>query len=207
VCDHEPRRLSRTLDRYGLDMKGLFVVAVVMTMPIAAGSQLPSRDAWTEADRATIRLDPERFTELPRSLQIELRRRGCSIPQPFGNGPQQNVIRGSFIRAGQVDWAALCSRERRSAILIFRNGNPGAIVELARRADAGFLEEVGANKIGFSRTISVASAEFILQHHEWYGGPVPPSLTHVGINDAFLEKASVVWYWHRGRWLQLTGSD
>src|ERR1700730_2045144 len=57
----------------------------------------------------------------------------------FGNGPRQNVIRGSFIRAGQVDWAALCSRGLTSAILIFRNGNPGAIVQLARRPAADFL--------------------------------------------------------------------
>jgi hypothetical protein len=188
-------------------MKGLFVAGVVMTMPIAAGSQLPSPDVWKEADRATIRLDPRQFTELPRSLQTELRRRGCSIPQPFGNGPRQNVIRGSFIRDGQVDWAALCSRGLTSAILIFQNGNPGPIVELARRADANFIQGIGANQIGFSRAISVASAGFIRQHHGWYGGPVPPPLTHVGINDAFVGKASVVWYWHRGRWLQLTGSD
>jgi hypothetical protein len=73
------------------------------------------------------------------------------------------VIRGSFIRAGQFDWAALCSRERTSAILIFRNGNPGAIMELARRADADFLQGIGANKMGFSRAISVASAGFMRQ--------------------------------------------
>jgi hypothetical protein len=190
-----------------LEMKGVFVAAVVVTMPIAAGLQRQAPDAWKEADRATIRLDPRQFTELPRSLQTELRRRGCSIPQPFGNGSRQNVIRGSFIRAGQVDWAALCSRGLTSVILIFRNGNPGAIVELARRADADFLQDIGANQLGFSRAVSVASAGFIRQHHQWYGGPVPPPLAHVGINDAFVEKASVVWYWHRGKWLQLTGSD
>jgi len=117
------------------------------------------------------------------------------------------VIRGSFIRAGQVDWAALCSRELTSAILVFRNGNPGAVEELARRADADFLQGIGANQIGFSRAISVASAGFIQQHHGWYGGAVPPPLRHVGINDAFVERASVVWYWHRGKWLQLTGSN
>jgi hypothetical protein len=44
--------------------------------------------------RATFQLAPEAFTELPRSLQTELRRRGCSIPQPFTNDRRQNVIRG-----------------------------------------------------------------------------------------------------------------
>lgn len=188
-------------------MKNLSVVAAALTMPVAAILQFPSSEAWTEADRATIRLDPETFTELPRALQIELRRRGCSIPQPFASLSRQNVIHGSFTRSGHVDWAVLCSRDLTSAILVFRDGNPNAVEELGRRPDADFLQGTGPNQIGFSRAISVASAVFIRKHHEWYGGPVPPPLTHAGINDAFVEKASVVWYWHTGKWLQLTGSN
>ena len=30
---------------------------------------------------------------------------------------------------------------------------------------------------------------------------------HDGIDDAFLEKASVTWYWDNGRWMQLQGAD
>jgi len=32
-------------------------------------------------------------------------------------------------------------------------------------------------------------------------------LDHDGINDTFVEHASVVWYWYGRRWLQLTGAD
>jgi hypothetical protein len=31
--------------------------------------------------------------------------------------------------------------------------------------------------------------------------------THAGINDVFVGKASVVWYWHQGKWLELTGAN
>jgi hypothetical protein len=188
-------------------MKAMFVAAAVLMLPLAAGSQLPSENAWAEADRATIRLDPERFTDLPRSIQMELRRRGCSIPQPFTNERLQDVTHGSFIRSGQVDWVALCSRHRTSAIVVFRNGDAAGVEELAPRADRDFLQTIASSQIGFSRAIGIASADFIRQHHEWYGGPAPPPLTHVGINDAFVGKGSVVWYWHRGKWLQLTGSN
>jgi hypothetical protein len=50
-------------------------------------------------------------------------------------------------------------------------------------------------------------ARFISQHHKRYGGPEPPPLDHEGINDAFVEKASGVWYWYRGKWLRLSGAD
>jgi hypothetical protein len=194
--------------RHEANLKNLFVVAAALTMPIAALLQSPSSEAWIEADRATIRLDPETFTELPRTLQIELRHRGCSIPQPFASLSRQNVIHGSFTRSAHVDWAVLCSRELTSAILVFRDGNPNAVEELGRRPDADFLQGTGPNQIGFSRAISVASAAFIHEHHKWYGGPVPPPvITHAGIDDAFVEKASVVWYRHAGKWLQLTGSN
>lgn len=169
--------------------------------------QLPSPEAWAQADRATIRLDPAEFTDIPGSVLLGLQRRGCSVPQPFTVSVHQNAIRGTFYRPGQVDWAVLCSRARTSSILIFSNGGSVATDELARRPDADYLQTIGGNRIGFSRAISVASAAHIRQHHQRYGGTEPPSLTHVGIDDAFIEKGSVVWYWHRGKWLQLTGAN
>jgi len=89
---------------------------------------------------------------------------------------------------------------------VFRHANPAEVEELAPRADADFLQTVAGNEIGFSRAIDVASPAFIRLHHERYGGRVPP-VTHAGINDIFVEKASIVWYWHQGTWLQHTGSN
>jgi hypothetical protein len=49
--------------------------------------------------------------------------------------------------------------------------------------------------------------DFIMRHYRAYGAPEPPPIDHHGIDDAFLEKASVTWYFHQGKWLQLTGAD
>lgn len=46
------------------------------------------------------------FPELPNNLVVELKRRGCTIPQPYR---QANVIRGEFAKPGQTDSAVLCS--------------------------------------------------------------------------------------------------
>jgi len=170
-------------------------------------SQLPPADEWSKADSRTQRLVPSAFQNLPPAVRAELERRGCTIPQTYLNRTPHNVIRGEFSRAGQIDWAALCSHERVSSIVVFRGGDPKDVAEIAVRPDADFLQTVTADQIGFSRAISAASPEYIREHHRRYGGPTPPSLPHAGINDAFVGKGSSVWYWHEGRWLPLTGAD
>jgi hypothetical protein len=186
-------------------MRALPVVLVLMALPSPMQAPVVPQDPWREADRATVRLAPEEFTELPRSLQRELRRRGCSIPQPYTNGGRQNVISGEFTRAGQIDWAALCSRERQSSILVFRTGDPQRAEELAPRADAKFLQRTDAIHIGFSRALTVASTEYIRQHQR--SADETLVITHAGINDIFVDKASVVWYWDQRQWLQLSGAN
>jgi hypothetical protein len=185
-------------------MNRVLVLAVTLGTSVP---QLPPPEAWEKANRATIRLAPKDFSEIPITIRSELVRRGCFIPQPHTNGGRQNVVRGSFIRRGQTDWAVLCSRELTSGILVFRNGDSRMVDELARRPDADYLQTVDHNRIGFSRAISVASAGHILRYYKLHGGRKPPPLTHAGIEDAFVGKASVVRYWHQGKWLELTGAD
>ena len=43
-----------------------------------------------------------------------------------------------------------------------------------------------------------------MRHYDAYGGPKPPPIDHQGIDDAFVEKASVVHYFHRGKVVQVT---
>ena len=186
-------------------MRAIPVVLVLMALPTQTQAPVVPNDPWTEADRATVRLAPEEFTEVPRSLQRELRRRGCSIPQPYTNGGRQNVISGEFTRIGQIDWAVLCSRERQSSILVFRAGDPQQAEELAPRADANFLQRTDAIHIGFSRALAVASTDYIRQHAR--SGDETRVITHAGINDIFVDKASVVWYWDQRQWLQLSGAN
>lgn len=182
-------------------------VALVLTVAACLGMQVPSPQAWSQADAETHRLAPSEFADLPQPLRAELDRRGCTIPQVYMGGRPHNVIRGAFRSAGQLDVAVLCSRARTSAILVFWAGDPHSVSEIAAKPDAGFLQVIEPGRIGFSRAISVASADSIREHHRRYGGAEPPSLTHAGIDDAFVEKASVVWYRHQGKWLQLTGAD
>ena len=69
------------------------------------------------------------------------------------------------------------------------------------------MQGIGGGKIGYSRALSPAGADYILSVYQAYGGPKPPPIDHQGIDDAFLEKASTVHYFHEGKWLRLTGAD
>jgi hypothetical protein len=73
--------------------------------------------------------------------------------------------------------------------------------------DRNFLQGITANEIGFSRGITPVRKDFIMRHYDAYGGLKPPPIDHQGIDDAFIEKASVTWYFQGGKWLRLTGAD
>jgi hypothetical protein len=188
----------------------LVALTALVSLTAAIDLARPSQELikkFNEADFQVTLLAPSAFPELPANIRRELERRGCTIPQVRADEKPQNVIEGEFTRKGQTDWAVLCSVNRVSTILVFRNASDRNPLELAREADIDKLQAVGGNAIAYSRAISRVGQEYILSHHRAYGGPKPPTIDHQGIDDAFVGKASVVHYFHAGRWLKLTGAD
>jgi len=152
------------------------------------------------ADRATRRLPPSAFTQLPSDVRNEAEQRGCSVPQSSYDDDRgkHNVITGRFRDPSVSGWALLCSRERVSAILVCNARQPLRCEELAKSPDRDWLQRLGGNRIGFSRVLTTAR-----------GGEVRDGVTlaHDGVDDYFAGKASVVWYWESGRWRRLLGMD
>lgn len=172
---------------------------------------LGAQDEWARADSLTVRLAPSRFATLPAAVRDNLERRGCRIPQVRESTTEpalHNVVRGAFTGPTRLDWAVLCSVRDTSQILIYHNGASAPADSLARAADRDFLQGIGGGRIGFSRKITVASAAYIREHAAAYRGPDPPPvLDHLGIDDAFVGKVSVIYYFFRGKWLALQGAD
>lgn len=80
------------------------------------------------------------------------------MPQSFTSERPHNVVTGSFARAGQQDWAVLCSRQDSSSVLIFWGGaDAESPTEFPRAADAGYLQGIGEGRIGYSRLLAAAS--------------------------------------------------
>jgi hypothetical protein len=162
---------------------------------------------FEEAAKHIRRLGLEAFPGLPPAIAAVLRARNCTVPQPAGATSPRNVIRGEFFESGQETWAALCSVNGWSTILVFRNGQDAAPHSLARKEDRNYLQSLDKHSVGYSREIRTVGRDFIVGHDNGHPVPKPPRINHHGIDDAFLEKASEVWYFHAGKWYKLPGSD
>ena len=175
-------------------------------IPFAAGLATFAAVVFAQTPQARIvRLSPAAIRSLPANLVKELERRGCTIPQEALTKKPNNVIKGEFAKRGQTDWAALCSLNGVSTILVFWKGsekNPAAIAPMEDRI---YIQGFKKDRFWNSRGIRTVGKDFIRRHHDTYGGPKPPSIDHQGIDDMFVGKASVVWYYYDGQWLKVAG--
>lgn len=191
---------------YKGSMKLLALIFIISVL--AFSLTVNAQDKRQTKDDLLVRLKPAVFSQLPKSVISYLQKRGCSIPQIFGETKPHNVIRGQFAKPNQFDWAVLCSRNRVSSILVFWNGSTKSVAEIARVSDEVYLQTMNnGREVGFARLIGVVGKDYILEHYRAYGGRKPPPIEHQGINDIYVEKASTVRYFYRGRWLQLQGAD
>lgn len=164
--------------------------------------------AYAADAKATFpQLRVEDFPALPSRVAAILQERKCVIPQPQKNGPPRNVIAGEFFHKGQKAWAVLCARSGQSSILVFRDASDSDPEEIGKADDSHYVVQNAHGEPVYLREISPVGRKFILAHYNAYGGTKPPPIDHNGIDDAFLEKASVTWYWYDGKWWQLTGAD
>ena len=131
---------------------------------------------------------------LPDGVRHVVRARGCKV---------RNVIQGRFFDAETASWAVLCSTRGKSVILVFPDSGGEKVESISRMDDAIYQGSDGI----YLRAIGIADRANIVGHYKAYGGPKPPPIRHDGIDDSFFEKASVIHYRYRGKWLQLTGAD
>ncbi len=121
-----------------------------------------------------------------------------------GVGGVQNVIRGSFEKPGQLDWAIMCSRAGESAVFVFRLGSKMRIDSLSGRSDRESMEEWGDSFTYESRQISVAHASQVAQNS---GPKALRHASHDGIEYSILEKAAEIYFWQAGRLYRFVSGD
>jgi hypothetical protein len=182
-------------------------ILIFMLAHLGSPGQI-AREHSAEAEHEIRRVAPEAYRGLPASVARYLRRHGYTIPQTYDVARQHNAVSGLLDDDTERDWAVLASRDGYSQILVFWGGTVASVTRLEPRADAGYLQTVGTGaRIGYSRGIGVVGREYILDHHQAYGGPMPPPILHDAIEDGFSGKASVVYYFDGTRWYTLQGAD
>ena len=183
----------------------LSIVLVVFSSTLMAS---PRHQDWAAADRALRRLSPSTFSALPAAIRDDLMKRGCAVPQLYTAKAPSNVIRGHFFGHTSDDWAVLCSRQRVSAVLVYRQGQPNPAAEFGRADDVGYLQTIdAAGTVGFSRAILTASPEQIRTYLDRLSKPLLTTIDHDGIELAFVGKASTVHYFSNGKWIEIPGAD
>ena len=175
-------------------------VAALIMLTSAAVSGAAQNDS-------VVRLEPSAFADLPRGVIAHLEGRGCRIPQSFSSDKPHNVVRGRFEKPGREDWAVLCSVKGISSILIFRADSVVPSAELAPERDEIFLQDTGSGRMEYSRAIGVAGPQRIAEILRQESVEFRAGSLYDAVEDAFLEKASTINYYHDKRWLQLQGAD
>jgi len=126
------------------------------------------------------------------------------------------VIKGSFGKAGQLDWAIICSDGTESAIHILWGGEARCPEPLRKAADKDYLQGGGSSGIVFSRVITAVDPsairgtyEYLTSHPEFANAEpiVAPNVDHDAIDDGFMNNASERFYCQDGTWRQIIGSD
>jgi len=152
-----------------------------------------------------VRLAPGAFAQAPGAVRDELVRRGCLIPQTFRAQQAENVISGKFRNGSNGDWAALCSKAGSSSVLVFWNGSAQGVQELSAQKDTDYVQALTSGVVyGYSRRITAASPERIRKAKQ--NRRLEP-FDHDGIDDAFVEKGSVIHYFREGHWEELQGGE
>jgi len=134
-------------------------------------------------------LEPAESMGLTTEIVEILKKEKCRIPKweyEFGG-----VTVGEFAAKNQKDIAVICYKNGNSKIRIFWGGPKKCPSEI--------------NSIG--QYITTVGKDYIVELYEAYGGPKPPKITHDAIEDYYVEKASIVIYCHKGKWINLTGAD
>lgn len=146
-----------------------------------------------------IRLLPlSSFPQLPTVVANDLEARGCMIPQTYEASGPENVITGSLEKAGSDDWAALCSVRGITTLYVFFQSDLSHPTALRRQPDNQWLGVEPTFAFGSAWGIFAVSARSM---------PRKDDMDHDGIEDAFVERSSVIHYYTHGRWTTLEGDD
>ena len=116
--------------------------------------------------------------------------------------------KGHFRSGTSIDYAVICHIPTRKIqdVLVYSNTagawngeiiSPGTL-DPSRRADK------------WEATVDVATSKYILDHARAYAPEELkslPRLDHDGVKVGFCEKASIIHYFSKGKWLYLRGAD
>lgn len=135
-------------------------------------------------------IEPSSIKVLSSEVISDLESKNCKIPIPkefkFGG-----FIVGEFAATKQIDLAVICVSNLNKQILLYWGGVvtcPSTIPSMGQY-------------------ISLATERVVYNYVQSEGGSENLKMSHSGIDDVYLGKASVVWYCENNQWKKPGGAD
>ena len=160
---------------------------------------------WSGADVEIVYLNPREYPGLPKNIAAWLGSRSFTIPQSYCDSTAHNAFVGDLGGPGSADWAVLASRADSSRVIVFWNGSTDSVSEVNQYPDVYFVCE--GRRFGFPRLIVPTKPADELSRYSYYEDTPPIAMDHSCLEDIYCEKASQVFYWHRGQRYDLIGAD
>jgi hypothetical protein len=140
------------------------------------------------------------FPALPRDVQEELNRRGCTIPQTYEAHRPENVIHANFEGRGASDWAMLCAARGTVSLLVFFNGSTQPPAVLASAPETERLQAHDPSGVlGFNWGIDPATPEQVAGAQTGLT-PRPPKLDHDALADTIVEHKTIYHFYAKSAW-------
>jgi len=140
-------------------------------------------------------MSPGAFPELSSGIVRELESRKCMVPQypkTWKATDRINVIRGEFAKAGQKDWAVVCSVPGEMSLLVFWNAS-----------DKGFAEVPLELSDGYVLSGSVPKETLMEKYKDKIPAGVIVDHDAIGISNA--DNRTIIHYFNAGKWIQVGG--
>jgi hypothetical protein len=209
-------------------MRGRLILPVVAAVAIGAlwaagqNAQLPQMQKTaplTESGQVNVggratnylirRLPVSSFPELPAGVQDALNQRGCMIPQTYQAHGPENVVHGSFERAGSSDWAVVCLAQGRVFLLVFfgeQTSQNEAVVVVSTPEIDRLQAHDATGVLGFNWGIDRAAPE---QIHEAQNGMKhrPARVDHDAVVDSTIDHKTAYHFYANGAWSRLEMPD
>jgi hypothetical protein len=154
---------------------------------------------------------PESIQQLPMEVRQDLVTRQCLIPKYKGETENEDgAYTVSHFRSNtSVDYAVVCHTPslKIQNVLVYSRSTGAWKGEII---DQGGFDPAPHAENGCWVTVGIATPKYIVDHAKAYAPEelksLPP-LDHNGVDVGLCDKASIILYFSKGKWLGLQGAD
>lgn len=153
---------------------------------------------------------PESIQQLPTEVRQDLLKRRCLIPKYKGATENEDAAytMSHFWSGTSLDYAIVCHTPalKTQNVLVYSRSNGAWQGEIIFRG--GFDPAPQADKCEV--TVGIATPKYIVDHAQAYAPKELtslPALDHNGVDVGICDKASIVLYFSKGKWVELQGAD